>query len=126
MGMDRSKVLAIEKMLKQEMSKWLFGLDDAINVLTRAVFTLVPYTDSLTATKKLKQPNALLFGGTGIGKTDLVNALFMAIHGEFNRIQGEPTLMPDDIIGYDTLVENQDGTRGIKFIPGPLLSNGVL
>ena len=124
--MDRSRVLAIEKSLKQQMSKWLFGLDDVVSILTRAVFTLVPYTDSLTATKKLKQPNALLFGGTGIGKTDLINALFMAIRGVFSRVQGEPSLMPDDIVGYDTLIETTGGSREIKFVPGPLLANGVL
>lgn len=123
---DEGRAREIIEGIRRETTKWLFGLDEAIGVLVKAAVTLIPYSDSLTSTKKLKQPNGLIFGGTGVGKTDMCNSLFSSIGGQFQRIQGEPSLMPDDIIGYDTLVENLDGTREIKFIPGPLLAHGIL
>ena len=65
-------------------------------------------------------------GPTGTGKTDLVSACAMAIDAKFERIQGMPTYMPEDILGYETIVEELDGTRKLVFKPGKLMAHIVL
>lgn len=50
----------------------------------------------------------------------------MAVDAKFERIQGLPTYMPEDILGYETIVEELDGTRRIHFKPGKLMAHIVL
>ena len=50
----------------------------------------------------------------------------MAIDARFERIQGLPTYMPEDILGYETIVEEVDGSRKIHFKPGKLMAHIVL
>lgn len=116
----------VVKRFQAEATKWLFGLDEAAQLLSWAFFTLIPYTDKLRQTKALRQPHILFKGPTGTGKTDLVSACAMAIDARFERIQGLPTYMPEDIIGYETIVEGLDGRRKIQFKPGKLMAHIVL
>jgi len=109
-----------------ESTKWLYGLDDAARILSWALFTLLPYTDKLSQAKMLRQPHVMFKGPTGTGKTDLVSAAAMAIDARFERIQGLPTYMPEDILGYETIIEEVDGTRKIQFKPGKLMAHIVL
>ena len=107
-------------------TKWLYGLDDAARILSWAFFTLLPYTDKLSQSKRLRQPHIMFRGPTGTGKTDLVSACAMAIDAKFERIQGMPTYMPEDILGYETIIEELDGTRKLQFKPGKLMAHIVL
>ena len=91
-------------------------------MLSWAFFTLLPYTDKLSQGKLLRQPHVMFRGPTGTGKTDLVSACAMAIDAKFERIQGLPTYMPEDILGYETIVEEVDGSRKIHFKPGKLMA----
>ena len=111
---------------QSESTKWLYGVDDAAKILSWAFFTLLPYTDKLSQSKALRQPHIMFRGPTGTGKTDLVSACAMAIDAKFERIQGLPTYMPEDILGYETIVEEVDGTRKIHFKPGKLMAHIVL
>ena len=111
---------------QDESTKWLYGLDEAARILSWAFFTLIPYTDKLRQTKALRQPHVLFKGPTGTGKTDLVSACAMAVDARFERIQGLPTYMPEDILGYETIVEELDGTRRIHFKPGKFMAHIVL
>ena len=111
---------------QRETTKWLYGLDEAARILSWAFFTLIPYTDKLRQTKALRQPHVLFRGPTGTGKTDLVSACAMAVDAKFERIQGLPTYMPEDILGYETIVEGLDGVRRIHFKPGKLMAHIVL
>ena len=111
---------------QNEATKWLYGLDEAARILSWAFFTLIPYTDKLRQTKALRQPHVLFKGPTGTGKTDLVTACAMAVDARFERIQGLPTYMPEDILGYETMVEQLDGTRRIHFKPGKFMAHIVL
>jgi MoxR-like ATPase len=132
MGPNRTAVVGLEQAtevvtrFQAEATKWLFGLDDAARILSWAFFTLIPYTDKLRQTKALRQPHVLFRGPTGTGKTDLVSACAMALDARFERIQGLPTYMPEDIIGYETIVEGLDGSRTIRFKPGKLMAHIVL
>ncbi len=111
---------------QSESTKWLYGLDEAARILSWAFFTLLPYTDKLSQGKLLRQPHLMFRGPTGTGKTDLVSACAMAVDARFERIQGLPTYMPEDILGYETIVEELDGTRKIHFKPGKLMAHIVL
>ena len=122
--LDRAK--EVVQRFQRESTKWLYGLDDAARILSWAFFTLLPYTDKLRQAKALRQPHLMFRGPTGTGKTDLVSACAMAIDAKFERIQGLPTYMPEDILGYETIVEEVDGTRKIQFKPGKLMAHIVL
>jgi MoxR-like ATPase len=124
--MDFDRASAVVQRFQREATKWLFGVDEAARVLSWAFFTLMPYTDKLRQTKALRQPHVLLRGPTGTGKTDLVSACAMAMDAKFERIQGLPTYMPEDILGYETIVEELDGSRKIHFKPGKLMAHIVL
>ena len=116
----------VVRRFQDESTKWLYGLDEAARILSWAFFTLIPYTDKLRQTKALRQPHVLFKGPTGTGKTDLVSACAMAVDARFERIQGLPTYMPEDILGYETIVEELDGTRRIQFKPGKFMAHIVL
>ena len=123
---DRDHANEVVQRFQSESTKWLYGLDNAARILSWAFFTLLPYTDKLSQGKLLRQPHVMFRGPTGTGKTDLVSACAMAIDAKFERIQGLPTYMPEDILGYETIVEEVDGTRKIHFKPGKLMAHIVL
>ena len=125
-AMDRDRAFEVVQKFQNESTKWLYGLNEAARTLSWAFFTLLPYTDKLRQTKALRQPHVLFKGPTGTGKTDLVTACAMAIDAKFERIQGLPTYMPEDILGYETIVEELDGSRHIHFKPGKLMAHIVL
>ena len=125
-AVDRDRANEVVQRFQSESTKWLYGLDDAARILSWAFFTLLPYTDKLSQGKKLRQPHLMFRGPTGTGKTDLVSACAMAIDAKFERIQGLPTYMPEDILGYETIVEEVDGSRKIHFKPGKLMAHIVL
>ena len=125
-AIDLDHAQEVVQRFQAESTKWLYGLDDAARMLSWAFFTLLPYTDKLSQGKALRQPHVMFRGPTGTGKTDLVSACAMAIDAKFERIQGMPTYMPEDILGYETIVEELDGTRKLIFKPGKLMAHIVL
>ena len=125
-AIDLDRAQDVVQRFRRESTKWLYGLDEAARVLSWAFFTLLPYTDKLSQTKRLRQPHVMFRGPTGTGKTDLVSACAMAIDAKFERIQGLPTYTPEDILGYETIVEEVNGTRKIVFKPGKLMAHIVL
>jgi MoxR-like ATPase len=71
----------------------------------------------------LSRGHILLEGVPGLAKTLAVKSLADAIHGQFQRIQFTPDLLPADLVG--TLIYNQkEGT----FVPkkGPIFTNFLL
>jgi len=64
--------------------------------------------------------HGLLIGLPGLGKTRLVETLATVMGLMSNRIQFTPDLMPADILGSEVLETGADGTRGFKFVPGPV------
>lgn len=66
--------------------------------------------------------HALVVGVPGLGKTRLVEALAAALGLSTRRIQCTPDLMPGDILGSEVLDSNPDGTRGFRFIEGPVFT----
>jgi MoxR-like ATPase len=74
----------------------------------------------------LARGHALLVGVPGLAKTLLVSSLAQALELGFGRVQFTPDLLPADITGTDVLQEEDDGTRHVKFLPGPIFHNLVL
>lgn len=70
--------------------------------------------------------NVLLEGLPGLGKTQLVRALGMALDLRISRIQFTPDLMPADVTGTDIFVKNADGTGSFAFQEGPVFTNLLL
>ena len=71
--------------------------------------------------------HCLLEGVPGLAKTLLVSTLSRTLNLSFSRIQFTPDLMPADITGTEVIQEDRStGSRGYRFLEGPLFSNVVL
>jgi MoxR-like ATPase len=70
--------------------------------------------------------HVLLEGVPGLGKTTLVRTLANALELEFSRIQFTPDLMPSDITGTKTALQDDAGHTTIDFQKGPIFANIVL
>ena len=64
--------------------------------------------------------HGLLIGLPGLGKTRLGETLGTVMGLNTNRVQFTPDLMPADILGSEVLETGSDGSRGFKFIEGPI------
>ena len=73
----------------------------------------------------LARGHVLLEGLPGLGKTELVKGLAQLLGLDFRRLQFTPDLLPGDITGGHVL-EERDGTRTLRFRPGPVFANVLL
>jgi MoxR-like ATPase len=81
---------------------------------------------ALTLSALLAGGHALLIGLPGLGKTRLVETLSTVMGLGAGRIQFTPDLMPADILGSEVLEEAADGSRGFRFLPGPIFCQLLL
>ncbi|SIT84769.1 MoxR family ATPase [Yoonia rosea] len=79
-----------------------------------------PRVVDLTLTALICGGHAVLIGLPGLGKTRLVDTLSTVMGLDGNRIQFTPDLMPADILGSEVLETANDGSRGFRFIEGPI------
>lgn len=93
-----------------ELSKVIIGQKDVVEQLLIAL---------------LSGGHCLITGAPGLAKTLLVNSIAQLFDLKFNRIQFTPDLMPADITGTEVL-EEDDGHRCMRFIPGPVFANVLL
>jgi MoxR-like ATPase len=70
--------------------------------------------------------HVLIEGVPGLGKTMMVKAIADATGLLFSRIQFTPDLMPSDITGTTLIALRPDGTREMRFEPGPVFCNILL
>jgi MoxR-like ATPase len=66
--------------------------------------------------------HGLLVGVPGLAKTKLVETLGTVLGLSARRIQFTPDLMPSDILGSEVMDLAPDGTRGFRFIRGPVFA----
>ncbi|MEM8925317.1 MAG: AAA family ATPase [Actinomycetota bacterium] len=74
----------------------------------------------------LAEGHILLEGVPGLGKTMLLKTLAETLSLPWSRIQFTPDLMPADIVGTQILHQGPDGSRDLRFRPGPITANLVL
>lgn len=86
----------IQKIMN-EPKKFLFGIENAIEKLIVAMFTLIPYSNGYK--KELGQAHVLLIDTPGVGKTDLVRSISQTIEAKWTLVQGHPLMMPGEILG---------------------------
>lgn len=70
--------------------------------------------------------HALLEGVPGLGKTMLIRAFGETMDLEATRVQFTPDLMPADILGTNTLVQDELGNQQITFQRGPIFTQILL
>jgi MoxR-like ATPase len=70
--------------------------------------------------------HVLLEGVPGLGKTTLLRTLGRVLHLRYSRIQFTPDLMPADIVGSMMIETDDQGSKSLRFQPGPIFSNLVL
>src|SRR5262245_48369020 len=98
--------------ITDEIAKRIVGQRDVVEQLLIALFA---------------RGHCLLVGVPRLAKTMMIRTLADALSLEFNRIQFTPDLMPADITGTEVIQEDKlSGTRGFRFLPGPLFANIVL
>ena len=71
----------------------------------------------------LADGHALLEDVPGVGKTMLARSLAASIGGTYKRIQFTPDLLPSDITGFNTYLQNEGR---FKFQQGPVMANILL
>ena len=99
----RSRILS-------EVRKVIVGQDHVIDLVLAALFT---------------GGHCLITGVPGLAKTLLIKTLASILDLSFKRIQFTPDLMPSDITGTEVL-EDQGGTRHLRFVKGPVFAQIVL
>lgn len=104
---QRLRASQLAQALRDELHKAVIGQDDVIDGVLTAL---------------IAGGHVLIEGVPGLGKTLLVRALARCFGGEFSRIQFTPDLMPSDILGAEVMEQAADGTRGFRFIPGPVFA----
>lgn len=87
----------------------------------RAIYGQQPVIDQVL-TVLLAGGHLLLVGVPGLGKTLLVETLGTVLGIGSRRIQFTPDLMPADILGSEVLEEKSDGSRGFRFVGGPVFT----
>jgi len=98
--------------IKAEIAKVIIGQDRVIEQLLIAL---------------LARGHCLLVGVPGLAKTLLISTTARILDLKFARIQFTPDLMPADITGTEIIEEDRStGTRGFKFVKGPVFANIVL
>src|SRR3974390_1754970 len=65
-------------------------------------------------------------GVPGLGKTTLLGTLARALSLKYSRIQFTPDLMPADIVGSLIMETDSNGSKSLRFQPGPIFANLVL
>jgi len=70
--------------------------------------------------------HVLLEGVPGLGKTTLLRTLGRVLHLKYSRIQFTPDLMPADIVGSMMIETGDQGSKALRFQPGPIFAHLVL
>ena len=101
---------AIHSMM-QQMGKSVIGQEEVVRTLTLAL---------------LCNGNVLLEGLPGTAKTRSIKTLSKVLQAKLGRIQFTPDLLPSDITGNETYLDNNQGKSELLFQPGPIFSELVL
>lgn len=102
---------------------------DILNVMDQMQKVIVGQTDVLTEilAALFCSGHVLLEGVPGLGKTLMIKALGECFSLDTSRIQFTPDLMPADIIGTNTLIQNETKDKyDIKFQKGPVFTQILL
>ena len=98
--------------IRTEMAKAIVGQEHVLEELLMCIFA---------------RGHAILEGVPGLAKTLIVSSLAQCLDLHFARIQFTPDLMPSDITGTEVIQEDRaTGTRGFKFLRGPIFNNVIL
>ena len=94
----------------EEIRKVIIGQQEIIDELLIALFA---------------GGHCLVTGVPGLAKTLLIKTVADILQVQFSRIQFTPDLMPADVVGSE-VVEEVEGRRSLKFVPGPIFTNILL
>ncbi|MGB2824468.1 MAG: MoxR family ATPase [Phycisphaerae bacterium] len=98
--------------IRTEMARAIVGQEAVLEELLMCIFA---------------RGHAILEGVPGLAKTLIVSSLAQCLDLDFARIQFTPDLMPSDITGTEVIQEDRaTGTRGFKFLQGPIFNNVIL
>ena len=106
--MNLEELQTLADALRAEISKAVFGQDEAIDMLLTGVFA---------------RGHVLLEGPPGTAKTLLAQAISSAMTLDFGRIQFTPDLMPGDVLGANIF---DFGTNEFRLTKGPVFTDILL
>ena len=95
------------KAAREAIGKVIYGQSP---VIERALITI------------LAGGHGLLIGVPGLAKTKLVETLGAVFGLTAHRVQFTPDLMPSDILGSEVMDIASDGSRGFRFVQGPVFT----
>ncbi len=102
-----------EKVIKarEEVGKIIVGQSEVMDRLMMSIFS---------------GGHCLMMGVPGLAKTLMVSTLSRVLAMKYRRVQFTPDLMPSDITGSEVLESRADGSKGFRFVEGPLFANMIL
>ncbi len=106
--MNLDELQSLADVLRDEISKAVWGQDDAIEMLLIGVFA---------------RGHCLLEGPPGTAKTLLAQSLASSMTLDFGRIQFTPDLMPGDVLGANIF---DFGTNQFRLTKGPVFTDILL
>ncbi len=101
----------LSKKIFQELKKDFIGQEEIVEEVIIAL---------------ISSGNILLEGVPGVGKTRLVRSLSQLFDLSFVRIQFTPDLMPNDIIGTNLIINENNSNNIFQFKKGPIFNNIIL
>jgi MoxR-like ATPase len=104
--MDFGSTTKLAARLMEELSRVVFGAEEAVRVVVIAA---------------LSGQHLLIEDVPGVGKTMMAKGLARLLGASVSRVQGQPDLLPTDIIGVSIF---RDGA--FEFRKGPIFANVVL
>jgi len=104
--------------LEKPIDSWSTKLREVVDEVTSIVLGKRSEVELIIATV-VAGGHVLIEGPPGAGKTLVAKAVARAIGGEYRRIQGNPDILPSDLLGF--YIHTLTGER--RFVRGPVFTN---
>jgi len=104
--------------MSDEVSKWSTLLKEAIDLISSFVVGKREEIKLMLATL-VAGGHLLIEGPPGAGKTLTCKALAKVVGGDYRRVQGNPDILPSDIVGF--YIHTLNGSK--TFVKGPIFTN---